>query len=760
MKNCNSRLFAVFFVGVLMMGELLAAEKADAISVGKRKTASEETASISKKGMKLYYKNKFHEALKCFDRMAVKGDSTSLLMLGVMNYKGQGVKKDYIKAKEYFLKAAKLNNRYAVRYLGMIYFYGKGVKIDYPKSIEYFEKAGKMGDAYSYYRLGKMHHDGTGFKKTYKKAFELCQKAAKMNERNALNEIGRYYYSGHGIAKDYQKAREYYLKAAKRNAQFANRNLGILYLYGHGVEKDYQKAREYFIKGAKRNDKTALRYLGNLYFYGWGVKQDYHRSLEYFEKAAKMNDKAALRFLGSLYYYGMGVKQDYHKSLEYFEKAADLNDIEAICFLASLYYNGGIVKQDYRKAGKYYEKAAKLNNLDACRYLGYLYSSGKGGKKDYVKAKKYFLEAAKQKDAYSLYTLGKMYFDGYDGGKAPTEASENQNNAGQHSKIKDVAASFNLIPPNLKKSREYTERALECAIASGDERVAAKAKELLRKIKKMENAFGMITGGNGLFVVYYIFLHGIFLLYQFIVIAALIYWVWQKFRRKKRAEIKHETFTVFDAIFAIELSLIIILVVSVIMVFSGFSYQNGSAVNVVIFFVSVIVTAFWLIIVKWRKWSVKKVFKLIPISNMKLIVWVVVCLLICSGFDIFYKYFCEFLGVTLSQQEIIGEIKTHASVSIWSGVAYLLIIGVVGPITEEVLFRGVILQGLSTKIPFWAASILSTIAFSIIHVEISIIIPVFVSGIILCYAFRKSGTLLAPIAIHCINNILCCIFNF
>ena len=62
-----------------------------------------------------------------------------------MNYNGEGVERNYIKARELFEKAA--DNKYdeANFYLGKLYYWADGVAEDRAKAKEYFIKAAEKG---------------------------------------------------------------------------------------------------------------------------------------------------------------------------------------------------------------------------------------------------------------------------------------------------------------------------------------------------------------------------------------------------------------------------------------------------------------------------------------------------------------------------------------------------------------------------------------------------------------------------------------
>ena len=84
-----------------------------------------------------------------------------------------------------------------------------------------------------------------------------------------------------------------------------------------------------------------------------------------------------------------------------------------------------------------------------------------------------------------------------------------------------------------------------------------------------------------------------------------------------------------------------------------------------------------------------------------------------------------------------------------------------GPIFEEFLFRGFLFKGLQKSIVGGHGAVfVSAILFSIVHVQYGIYILLFMMfpiAILLGYARLKSGSLLLPILIHMINNLVTCL---
>jgi len=85
-------------------------------------------------------------------------------------------------------------------------------------------------------------------------------------------------------------------------------------------------------------------------------------------------------------------------------------------------------------------------------------------------------------------------------------------------------------------------------------------------------------------------------------------------------------------------------------------------------------------------------------------------------------------------------------------VLFYLVAGIIGPVAEEILFRGII-YGFFRRWGVLAALILSSVIFVLAHLTLSTIpIPQIVGGVIFAIAYEKEGSLIVPISIHALGN--------
>lgn len=77
---------------------------------------------------------------------------------------------------------------------------------------------------------------------------------------------------------------------------------------------------------------------------------------------------------------------------------------------------------------------------------------------------------------------------------------------------------------------------------------------------------------------------------------------------------------------------------------------------------------------------------------------------------------------------------------------------VIGPVFEEIFFRGFCYTILKNRFGITAAMIVSSAFFALIHENSFAFWPIFVLGLILCWVYEKRSSLLAPMALHITHN--------
>ena len=83
---------------------------------------------------------------------------------------------------------------------------------------------------------------------------------------------------------------------------------------------------------------------------------------------------------------------------------------------------------------------------------------------------------------------------------------------------------------------------------------------------------------------------------------------------------------------------------------------------------------------------------------------------------------------------------------------------VVAPIVEEFFFRGFFYKALRTSLSVVPAGIVVGVLFGLVHYtdpdSLQILPPLAVLGFLFCFVYERTGTLLAPIGMHAVNNMI------
>ena len=89
----------------------------------------------------------------------------------------------------------------------------------------------------------------------------------------------------------------------------------------------------------------------------------------------------------------------------------------------------------------------------------------------------------------------------------------------------------------------------------------------------------------------------------------------------------------------------------------------------------------------------------------------------------------------------------------------ILYTGILMPILEELVFRGLVYRTLRRWIPFWGAMLVSAVLFAFYHGNLVQFVYAFLCGLLLAYFFEKSGSIFAPILAHMVMNLVACIMT-
>lgn len=160
--------------------------------------------------------------------------------------------------------------------------------------------------------------------------------------------------------------------------------------------------------------------------------------------------------------------------------------------------------------------------------------------------------------------------------------------------------------------------------------------------------------------------------------------------------------------------------------------------------ISVWIVPVWLYI-KWHLHSNPSNYLKMNINIKKGILWGIVLSLLLGLYFTFIVY-------------ILNEKAFNFKLSLGSYLNGILLVG----ITEEIVFRGLILQEFNKRLAFWKANIIAAFLFLIVHYPIWIYkgvffdlwghIYVFLVGLIFGLVYKKTGSIWSVVILHSFHN--------
>lgn len=135
-------------------------------------------------------------------------------------------------------------------------------------------------------------------------------------------------------------------------------------------------------------------------------------------------------------------------------------------------------------------------------------------------------------------------------------------------------------------------------------------------------------------------------------------------------------------------------------------------------------------------------------------VWLAIGLLfaVYVGFIVLSGIWVEALGI--DQEDTLPD-ELGVEDSTVNLVLVLILVTVMAPVAEELLFRGYMYRALRNWRGVWPAAIISGIVFGGIHVgssPIGFVVPLAILGVGLALLYHWTGSLYLPVALHALNN--------
>lgn len=158
----------------------------------------------------------------------------------------------------------------------------------------------------------------------------------------------------------------------------------------------------------------------------------------------------------------------------------------------------------------------------------------------------------------------------------------------------------------------------------------------------------------------------------------------------------------------------------------------------------------------WRRISLRNLgYRLV--NRAKLGLPVLKAYLVVFALNVVYSIFLYVKGYTPTESKSYTVLLSQHDLTFV--LLNLLLAGVIAPILEETVFRGIIYNSLRSKLGVWTAAILSAALFSGLHMDFWGFVPRFFLGMALAYLYEKNQSLFPSMALHSLNNTLALLIN-
>lgn len=181
--------------------------------------------------------------------------------------------------------------------------------------------------------------------------------------------------------------------------------------------------------------------------------------------------------------------------------------------------------------------------------------------------------------------------------------------------------------------------------------------------------------------------------------------------------------------------------------------NNGSLTYWSVGLASVVCTLLLLAIIKLKSGTViKEYLALHVISFKEALKWLGIGLLYLFFVQVFFSVIPHYFGIEVDVGNTTAEYNSADNLLL-----YYLTIVVLAPLFEEVLFRGFLFKSfMSTFLGKNGTIVITAVLFAIIHAQYDwiVMLNVLSVGLLFGYARAKSGSLLPPLIIHFMFNLL------
>jgi len=114
-------------------------------------------------------------------------------------------------------------------------------------------------------------------------------------------------------------------------------------------------------------------------------------------------------------------------------------------------------------------------------------------------------------------------------------------------------------------------------------------------------------------------------------------------------------------------------------------------------------------------------------------------------------------GVNATQAQDLDVGQAYGT----SRMMVFVVLVIITPFIEELLFRGLLYGGLrARRLPIWAAALIVSALFGVAHGQLNVAVDVFCLSLVACYARELTGSIWAGTVLHMIKNFIAFVVVF
>ncbi len=324
------------------------------------------------------------QAYDLFCSSADLGNQDAMYQVAIMNRDGNGTNRDVNKMKMMLEMASDLGHMPSILLLADLYAKGTLLSKDDSKSFNYYLRAARLGNPFAMFTVGSYYSEGVGV--------DCNVEMANVWYRNYSFSTIYKYLVDIIPAISTHLSKELFVEFNKALGIQGNTwAIGNLLNYNVSNGLDSSEYIQQLIELASNYNLDAVRRLALIYYDGTGVDVDYAESLKWFETGSRLGDPWCTFRASEMYRDGKGAARDVEKAVRMMSDSAVRGQTPAAGGLLSIYASGTVNDPSVRDLGLASMRSmAESGILDAVRRLALIYYDGTGVDVDYAESLKWF----------------------------------------------------------------------------------------------------------------------------------------------------------------------------------------------------------------------------------------------------------------------------------------------------------------------------------------------------------------------------------